>query len=80
LDRRRIYILTLALLLVASTLALSASRESRLDVYISVFAIDYFVASTVLRPRRRTFDFIGVALLVAFAFIVALRFVEILME
>jgi len=78
LDKRRTYILTLAFFLLASTVALNALNESRLDAYISFFTIDYFVASAIFRPRRRTFDFVGAALFAAFVFIVTLKVTEIL--
>jgi hypothetical protein len=79
-DKRKSYILTLALLLMVSTVALSALRETRLDAYISIFAIDYFVASAIFRPRRRTIDFVGIALFIAFTYIVALKVMEILIK
>jgi hypothetical protein len=79
-DKRKSYVLTLAFLLAASTVALSALKEMRLDAYISIFAIDYFIASAVFRPRRRTMDFIGIALFIAFAYIVALKVMEILVK
>lgn len=79
-DKRRIYILTLAFFLLASTVVLSALKESRLDAYVSVFAMNYFVASAIFKPRRRTLDFIGATLFVTFAFIVALKVAEILLK
>jgi hypothetical protein len=79
-DKRKSYILTLAFLLAFSTVALSVLRETKLDAYISVFTIDYFIASAVFRPRRRTIDFVGIALFIAFTYIVALKVMEILIK
>ena len=61
-----------------STVGLSVIGDYTLDVYVSMFTICYFVTSTIFRPRRRTFDFVGLALFVIFAVIVALRIVAIL--
>jgi len=60
--------------------ALAALNESRLDVYVSVFTLIYFAATAVFRPRRRTWDFLALALLAAFTYIVAVRVLEILLK
>lgn len=61
-----------------STVGLTLAGDFTLDVYVSVYTICYFVASTLFRPRRRTFDFVGLALFITFAFIVAFRILVIL--
>jgi hypothetical protein len=78
LERQNFYLLTLASLLLLSTAGLSMIGGYTLDVYVSMFTICYFVASTVFRPRRLTFDFVGVTLFIVFAYIVALRVLAIL--
>jgi hypothetical protein len=60
--------------------ALAALNESRLDVYVSMFTLIYFAATAVFRPRRRTWDFLALALLAAFTYIVAVRVLEILLK
>jgi hypothetical protein len=60
--------------------ALAALNESRLDVYVSVFTLIYFAATAVFRPRRRTRDFLALALLAAFTYVVAVRVLEILLK
>ncbi|MEM0075604.1 MAG: hypothetical protein QXG05_06965 [Nitrososphaerota archaeon] len=77
-ENQNIYLLSLALLLIISVVSLSAIGISGLDVYVSVFAICYFATSTIFRPRRRVFDFLGVALFIVFSIIVALRVIAIL--
>jgi hypothetical protein len=60
--------------------ALAALNESRLDVYVSMFTLIYFAATAVFRPRRRTWDFLALALLAAFTYVVAVRVLEILLK
>ncbi|MEM1546675.1 MAG: hypothetical protein QXY40_08340 [Candidatus Methanomethylicia archaeon] len=36
--------------------SLTALGEYRIDVYISMFTLEYFVALSILRPRRRFKD------------------------
>jgi hypothetical protein len=77
-ERPNFYFLSLGALLFASTIGLSLIGDYTLDVYISLFTISYFVASTIFRPRRRTFDFVGLALFFSFSYIVAIRVLFIL--
>ena len=77
-DRHKQYIVSLAALLVATTVALAALVEWRLEVYVSLFAVCYFAASALFRPRRRRFDYVGGALFASFCLIVALKVVQIL--
>lgn len=79
-DRQSLYLITLALLITIAVSALAALNESRLDVYVSVFTLIYFASTAVLRPRRRTFDFLALVLLAVFAYIVSLRVLEILLK
>jgi hypothetical protein len=72
--------MTLAGLLFAVVVILAAFNESRLDVYVSVFAVSYFATSSIFNPRRRMNDFLGLSLFLVFSFIVALRVLEILMK
>jgi len=78
LDRHTLYLTTLALLITLSVSSLSAVNEARLDVYVSVFTLTYFATAAVFRPRRRTWDFLALALLAAFSYIVAVRVLEVL--
>lgn len=77
-EKANLYLFTLSFLIFASVVAISALGENSLDVYISLFVISYFVTSAVFSPRRITFDFLGLALFVVFAVIVALRVIAIL--
>ena len=77
-DKRKLYIVTLSSMSLFVIVALSAINESRLDVYVSLIAVSYFVTSSIFRPRRRMPDIVGSALMVAFAYIVATRIIEIL--
>lgn len=79
-DRQTLYLTTLGLLITVATSALAALNETRLDVYVSMFTLVYFVANAVYRPRKRTRDFLALALLVVFAYIVANRVLEILLK
>jgi hypothetical protein len=77
-ERQVSYFVSLTALLLFSTAFLASIGDYTLDVYVSVFTICYFVASTIFRPRRLGFDFLGVGLFVAFAVIVAIRVLAIL--
>jgi len=64
----------------ATVASLSALGEARLDVYLSLFTLEYFIAMALLRPRRRTWDFLALILMAVFLFIVGLRLAEILLK
>lgn len=78
-DKHKLYIVSLASLLLLTVVILAALNEARLDVYVSLFTLCYFATSAIFRPRRRLPDVVGFALLVAFIIIVALRVAEILL-
>lgn len=77
-EKYRLYILILAFMLLATVVAVSALKETSLDVYLSLFAVNYFIASAIFRPRRRFIDVTGISLSLIFCFIVAERVLEIL--
>ncbi len=77
-EKTNLYLLSLSFLIFASVVAMSALGQDSLGVYISLFVISYFATSAIFSPRRITFDFLGLALFVVFAIIVALRVIEIL--
>lgn len=79
-DRNSLYLITLALLIALAASSLAALGEGRLDVYVSVFTLIYFALTAVFRPRKKTFDFLAVVLLAVFAYIVAVRVLEILIK
>ncbi len=55
-----------------------ALGETRLDVYVSMFTLEYFIATAILRPRRRIIDVLAIGLLAIFFFMVGIRIVEML--
>lgn len=59
--------------------ALGMLGENRLDAYVSMFTLEYFIAMAVLRPRRRIKDILAAVLLVVFFLIVGIRVAEILL-
>jgi len=77
-DRNSLYLIVFALLIAITVFTFSALGEERLDLYISLFTLEYFSLTAIFRPRRRTFDFLGLALLLIFSYIVALRIIEVL--
>ena len=58
---------------------LGALREMRLDAYVSMFTLEYFIATAILRPRRRIKDILALILLIVFSLIVGFRVAEILL-
>jgi hypothetical protein len=67
-ENQSTYILNLSFLLLIPTIILSALQESNFGVYFSFYVISYLTTSLIYRPRRRIFDFVGVALLVIWVF------------
>ena len=52
--------------------------ENRLDVYISMYTLEYFVIKAILNPRRITRDYLAIALFTIFTIIVSNRVLEVL--
>lgn len=77
-EKNNLYLLSLAFLIVASTVSMAALSQTSIDAYLSLYIISYFASSAVFSPRRRTFDFLGAALFIIFCIIVALRVLSIL--
>ena len=78
-EKHKLYIVSFASLLFSTVVALAALKEARLDTYLSLFTVSYFVTSAVFRPRRRVPDVVGFALFIAFSLIVAFKVAEILL-
>ncbi len=63
----------------ATVVSLAALGEAKLEVYMSLFAVEYFACYALFRPRRRvSTDVIGATLFLVFCYIVALKVWEIL--
>jgi hypothetical protein len=77
-DRNILFNIVLGSMIVPTVAILSALGEARLDVYVSMYTLEYFVAKAVLRPRRRFVDALGLLLLTAFLITVGVRVWEIL--
>lgn len=52
--------------------------EARLDVYVSMFTLEYFVVKALFNPRCITRDYLALALFTVFAFIVSYRVLQVL--
>ncbi len=78
-DKHKIYILTLTIAVLSIVVLLAALKETKLDVYLSLYTVCYFVTSTIFRPRRRIGDIVGGSLFAVFCVIVGFRVVEILL-
>jgi membrane-associated protease RseP (regulator of RpoE activity) len=76
------YLISLATVYMVTTAALSAFNESRLDLYVSLYILEYFVATLLhspLNPRaQKVLNALGYALFAVFMAIVALKVLEIL--
>jgi hypothetical protein len=77
-NRYSLYLFTQAILFYTATVSLAALKENRLDVYLSLFVLAYFVTEALFRPRHRTFNFLALVLLILFIIIVSLRVMEVL--
>ncbi len=78
-DKNIIFNIVLASMLISTVTILSSLGEARLDVYVSMYTLEYFVAKAILRPRRRMLDLLALALFTIFTVIVSLRVWEIIM-
>jgi hypothetical protein len=52
--------------------------EVRLDAYISMFTLEYFVVKAIFNPRRIVKDVLALALLTVFAAIVSYKILQVL--
>ena len=77
-DKQKQYLVSLGLLMYSTVVVLAALGESRLDVYVSLFTVEYFASSALFQPRRKFLDIVGGVLFLVFCFIVALKVWEII--
>jgi len=83
LDRHILFIVLFAAFLFFTVGIFVGVGEQRLDVYISVFTIEYLALVEILRPRRKLLTFlridpVALGLFIVFCIIVARKVVEIL--
>lgn len=69
-DKHRKYVISLSVITLLGMTALLAAGETRIGVYLSVFAIAYFASAEIFRPRRKWIDVVGVLLFIAFMILV----------
>jgi uncharacterized membrane protein YhdT len=78
------YLATLALLFAVTTVLLAAYSQHKLDLYFSLYLIEYLAATLVfayLHPRaHRLLGFLGYFLFAGFMVIVAMKVFEILLK
>jgi len=58
--------------------ALCSLGEGRIDAYISMYTLEYFVVKALFRPRRVKRDYLALILFAVFVVIVARRILEVL--
>ena len=78
LDKNLLFNLVLAFLIYLTVSCFSALGETRIDVYVSMFVLEYFVCLALFRPRRRVRDVLAYVLFIVFSVIVAIKVIEIL--
>jgi len=77
-----VFILTYSALAFSTIVLLSLLGVSRIDIYVALFAVEFFVASLIISPssplesRRKTI--MGIVLLAVFVGVVIWRILEIL--
>ena len=77
-DKQKEYISLLGGLLMLVVVSMTALRETRIEVYLSLFTVCYFAATALYRPRKRYFDLVGVSLFLVFMIIVTIKVLEII--
>lgn len=70
----------LILMIVLTVSVLWSLGENRLDVYLSMYTLEYLIIKSLFNPRRLYKDFPLYILLIIFAIIVGYRVYEVLME
>lgn len=77
------YLTALAMLFSATTVVLAVYNQQRLDLYFSVYLIEYLVATLLfasLSPKaHRLLNIMGFVLFAGFLFIVVIKVLEILL-
>jgi hypothetical protein len=66
-EKQYLYFLSMAVLFFASVILLAAAQENLIGAYASAFATWYFLCSLMSKPRRPSFDFPGLTILVIWA-------------
>ena len=84
-DRHILFVLLLAVFFLFTVVILAAMGQTRLDVYIAVFTIEYLALVEILRPRRRFvtalgLDPVALGLVIIFGLIVTRKVLEILVR
>jgi hypothetical protein len=74
------YLVSLTITFLVTNLVLGVFGQTSLDLYVSVFILEYFVL-TLLHPNMNSriqifLNFLGVGLFVVFVFIVAVKVLE----
>ena len=82
-DRHILFLILLTAFFLFTTAVFVALGEERLEVYLSVFTIEYLALVEILRPRRRLvtwlrIDPVELGLVVIFCVIVTRKVIEIL--
>ena len=77
-NKNQIFNIALAAMFTVTVSAFSALNESRIDTYVSMFTLEYFVCLALFRPRRMWVDVLAYGLFAGFSAIVALRVLEVL--
>ncbi len=63
-ERSNIYLISLATLLFATSIALISARVTFLEVYIGFFALEYFACALIYRPPGQAYQIISVTLFI----------------
>ena len=77
-----VFFIVYATLTFSTVFALSLLSEERIDVYVALFAVEFFIASELTSPltsaQQRRKNIVGVIMLLVFVGIVFERIIEIL--
>jgi len=79
-DRNHLANIILTLMIMLTTPLLWSLGEIRLDVYLSMYTLEYLIVKALFNPRRLYRDFPSYILLIIFAIIVGYRVYEVLMK
>jgi len=70
----------LIIMITLTTWSFWSIGEHRLDVYISMFVLEYLIIKMMLRPRRIFIDILQIGLLIIFLIFISIRIYEVLIK
>jgi hypothetical protein len=72
-NRQKLYLEFLSFTFLLIIIGLTAFNETRLFIYISLFAVGYFGITLLFRPKKKYFDIVGAGFFIFFCYTVLMN-------